>query len=119
MQDQGDDLIGIFYLPHRPDLCLSYGKDWKLVIDPIGDIQMGVYASPEIGDIVVWSGAYGLCRAQSRGSIKTKECYPLTGTVSNRSNIEAVFRSWKIVLNKNDPVTGPTPVIFRSLTKQV
>ena len=113
MHDQGDDLFSIHYVEHRSDLCLSHGQDWKLVIDPTGDIQVGRYASPEIGDIVMWNGAYGLCASQPRGPMKSKMNCPLTGTVSDRSPIEAVFRSWKIVLNENDPETGLAPVIFR------
>ena len=119
MHDEGDDLFSIHYVEHRPDLCLSYGQDWKLVIDPTGDIQMGGYASPEIGDMVMWNGAYGLCVAQPRGPMKNKVNFPLTGTVSNRSPIEAIFKSWKIVLNENDPETGLAPVIFRRPSKQV
>ena len=113
MHDQGDDQFSVHYVEHRPDLCLSYGHDWKLVMDPTGDIQIGVYASPEIGDIVIWDGAHGLCASQSRGPMKSKINFPLTGTVSNRSRVEAVFKSWKIVLNETDPETGLAPVIFR------
>ncbi|MBJ3764580.1 hypothetical protein ILP92_17735 [Maribius pontilimi] len=113
MHDQGDDLFSVYYVEHKSDLCLSYGQDWKLVIDPTGDIQMGVYASPEIGDIVMWNGAYGLCASQSRRPIKSKINFPLTGTVPSRSPVEAIFRSWKIVLNETDPETGLAPVIFR------
>jgi hypothetical protein len=119
MHDQDGDLFSIHYVGHKPDLCLSYGQDWKLVIDPTGDIQVGGYASPEIGDIVMWNGAYGLCAAQPRGPMKSKINCPLTGTVSNRAPIEAVFRSWKIVLNEIDPETGLAPVIFRHPAKQV
>jgi len=119
MHDQGDDLFSIHYVEHKPDLCLSYGQNWKLVLDPTGDIQMGGYASPEIGDIIMWNGAYGLCAFQSRGPMKSKVNCPLTGTKPDRSPIEAVFRSWKIVLNENDPETGLAPVIFHHPAKQV
>lgn len=118
MHDQGGDLFSIHYVDHRPDLCLSYGQDWKLIIDPTGDIQIGSYASPEVGDIVMWNDIYGLCATQYRGSIKTKLNYPLTGTVSSRSAITAVFRSWKVVLNEIDPETGLAPVIFRHSPKR-
>lgn len=70
LNGQGDDLFSIHYVDHRPDLCLSYGQDWKLVLDPAGDIQVGSYASPEIGDIVMWNGAFGLCAFQSRGPMR-------------------------------------------------
>tara|TARA_R110002110_G_scaffold401181_1_gene617936 strand:- start:432 stop:941 length:510 start_codon:yes stop_codon:yes gene_type:complete len=120
LHGQGDDLFSIHYVEHRPDLCLSYGQDWKLVLDPIEDIQMGGYASPEIGDIVMWNGAYGLCAFRFQGPMKNKINCPLTGTKPDRSPIEAIFRSWKIVLNENDPETGLAPVIFRHHpTKQV
>ena len=119
MHNQGDDLFSIHYVDHRSDLCLSYGQDWKLVIDPTGEVKMGGYASPEIGDIVMWNGVYGLCAGQHRGPMKTKVNCPLTGTISNRAAIEAVFRSWKIVLNEIDPETGLAPVIFRHTPGQV
>lgn len=119
LNGQGDDLFSIHYVDHRPDLCLSYGQDWKLVLDPAGDIQVGSYASPEIGDIVMWNGAFGLCAFQSRGSMRNKINCPLAGTKPDRSPIEAVFRSWKIVLNENDPETGLAPVIFRHSAKKV
>lgn len=45
--------------------------------------------------------------------MKNKINFPLTGTVSNNSRVEAVFKSWKIVLNETDPETGLAPVIFR------
>ena len=67
LHGQGDDLFSIHYVEHRPDLCLSYGKDWKLVLDPTVDIQMGRYASPEIGDIIMWKGA---CQRQSKSEPK-------------------------------------------------
>jgi hypothetical protein len=119
MHDQYGDLFSIHYEEHKSNLCLSYGKDWTLVIDPTGDTQLGSYASPEIGDIVMWNGANGLCAAQSRGPMMRKLNFPLTGTVSDRSPIEAIFRSWKIVLNENDPETGLAPVIFRHSLEQV
>ena len=119
LNGQDDDLFSIHYVDHRPDLCLSYGQDWKLVLDPAGDIQVGSYASPEIGDIVMWNGAFGLCAFQSRGPMRNKINCPLAGTKPDRSPIEAVFRSWKIVLNENDPETGLAPVIFRHSAKKV
>lgn len=117
MHDRYGDLFTIHYTDHKDDTCLSYGQDWKLVLDPSGDIQMGGYASPDVGDIVRWQDAYGLCATQSRGPMQSKVNCPLTGTVSNRSVIEAVFRSWKIVLNAVDPETGLAPVIFRHTKK--
>lgn len=119
LHDQDGEQFSIHYVEHRPDLCLSYGQDWKLVIDHTGDIQVGGYTSPEIGDIVMWNGAYGLCAFQSRGPMKNKVDCPLIGTKPDRSRIEAVFRSWKIVLNENDPESGLAPVIFRHSPKQV
>lgn len=119
LNGQDDDLFSIRHVDHRPDLCLSYGQDWKLVLDPAGGIQVGSYASPEIGDIVMWNGAFGLCAFQSRGPMRNKINCPLTGTKPDRSPIEAVFRSWKIVLNENDPETGLAPEIFRHSAKKV
>ncbi len=113
MHDQAEDLFCIHYEKHRSDLCLSYGQDWKLVLDPTGDIQVGGYASPEVGDIVMWNNVYGLCAFQFRGPMKNKVECPLTGAKPDRSPIEAIFRSWKIVLNEKDPETGLAPVIFR------
>lgn len=117
MQGSDEELFSIHYVDHRPDLCLSYGQDWNLVIDHTADIQIGRYASAEIGDIVICDGAYGLCAFRSQGPIKNKITFSLTGAVSNRSAIQAVFRSWKIVLNEVDPGTGLAPTIFRHKAK--